>query len=166
MVDLILAGRKEAARAVPAPNAAPDVAALPAFSLTDLDGKPIAAGDLRGRVVLVEFWATWCPPCQGTLRWLGELQRAHGDGVVVVAAAVESDEAEVRAAAARLALPLRFAVATPELARAFGDISAVPTLFLFDQKGGRVATFFGAPQSLHADVEAALGPLLRRADAR
>jgi thiol-disulfide isomerase/thioredoxin len=114
----------------------------------------------------VEFWATWCPPCQGTLRWLGELQRAHGDALVVVAPAVESDEAEVRTAAGRLGLPLRFALATPELARAFGDISAVPTLFLFDQKGARVATFFGAPQSLHADVEAALAPLLRRADAR
>ena len=166
MVELILAGRKEAARAVAAPATAADIAALPAFSLTDLDGRPIRAEDLRGRVLLVEFWATWCPPCQGTLSWLGELQRAHGDSLVVVAPAVESDEAEVRKTAGRLGLPLRFALATPDLARAFGDISAVPTLFLFDQKGGRVATFFGAPQSLHADVEAALAPLLRRADLR
>jgi thiol-disulfide isomerase/thioredoxin len=160
MVELILAGQKEAARAAAAPSQAAEIAALPAFTLTDLDGRPIAKEDLAGRVVVVEFWATWCPPCRGTLAWLGELKKRHGDRVAVVALAVESDEADVRKLAADLSLPVRWALSTPDLARAFGDISAVPTLFVFDQAGRRAAIFYGAPPSLHAEAEAALGSLL------
>lgn len=158
MIALVLAGRTDAARAHAAPAPAADVGGLPAFTLTDLDGRPIGAEDLRGRVVLFEFWATWCPPCQGTLAWLGELKKRHGDRVAVVAAAVESDEAEVRRMAG--GLPLRVAVAPPDVARAFGDLSAVPTLFVFDREGRRAATYYGAPPTLHAEAERLVGSLL------
>jgi thiol-disulfide isomerase/thioredoxin len=144
MVELILAGRKEAAQAVSAPTRAGEIAALPTFTLQDLDGRPIAREDLAGRVVLVEFWATWCPPCRGTLAWLGELKKRHGDRLVVLALALESDEADVRRLASELSVPVRWALATPEAARAFGDISAVPTLFVFDQQGRTAATLYGA----------------------
>ena len=93
-----------------------------------------------GAPVLVEFWATWCPPCRGTLGWLGELRRRHGDRLVVLAVALESDEADVRRVASQAGAPLRWAMGTPEVARAFGDVSAMPTLLLFDGQGkpGRV----------------------------
>ena len=165
MLDLILAGRKADAQGVASPSRAGEIAALPALALTDLDGKPIAREDLAGRVVLVEFWATWCPPCRGTLAWLGELKKRHGDRLVVLALALESDEADVRKLAAELALPVRWAMSTPDAARAFGDISAVPTLFVFDARGRTAATFFGAPPTLHDEAEAALGVLLREGGA-
>ena len=47
-------------------------------------------------MVVAEFWATWCPPCRGTLAWLGELKQRYGDRLAVLAMAVESDEADVR----------------------------------------------------------------------
>ena len=131
------------------------------MTLADLEGRPIAKEDLAGRVVLVEFWATWCPPCRGTLAWLGELKKLHGERLVVLALAVESDEADVRKLASELAVPLRWAMATPDTVRAFGDISAVPTLFVFDGAGRTAATFFGAPPTLHGDAETALAGLLR-----
>jgi thiol-disulfide isomerase/thioredoxin len=117
----------------------------------------VASQDLAGKAVLVEFWATWCPPCRGTLAWLGELQRKHAGKLVVLAAAIESDEADVRRIRAELGLELRVAMGTPEMARAFGDLSAVPTLFVFDPDGQTRATFYGAPPALHAEVEEALG---------
>jgi thiol-disulfide isomerase/thioredoxin len=160
MIELILAGQKEAARAQAAPSTAAEIAALPSFTVTDLDGRAVTREELLGRVVLVEFWATWCPPCQGTLAWLGELKKRHGDRVAVVAAAVESDEADVRKTAGRLDLPLRFALAGPDTARAFGDISAVPTLFVFDAGGRRAAVFYGAPPGLHEQAEATVRSLL------
>ncbi|HEY7511447.1 MAG TPA: TlpA disulfide reductase family protein [Vicinamibacteria bacterium] len=166
MVELVLAGRKEAARAQAAPSAAGEVAALPAFTLSDLDGRPIAAADLAGRAVLVEFWATWCPPCRPTLSWLGELKERHGDDLAVLAIAVESDEADVRALAAERALPLRWAIGTPEVARAFGDVSAVPTLLLFDRQGKAAGAFYGAPPGLHAQAEARVAAVLRGAGFR
>jgi thiol-disulfide isomerase/thioredoxin len=161
MVELVLAGKKDAARAQAAPGAPADVAQLPAFTLEDLDGRPIAAGDLAGRAVLVEFWATWCPPCRPTLSWLGDLKKRHGEDLVVLALAVESDEADVRRIAGELDLPLRWAMATPEAARAFGDVSAVPTLLLFDRKGRAAGAFYGAPPGLHAEAEAKIAGVLR-----
>lgn len=161
MIRLILAGKKETARAEASPASEnDDIAALPAFSLTDLDGKPIERAKQAGKVVLVEFWATWCPPCRGTLTWLGELKKRHGDKIAVLAIAVESDEAAVRQLVSQLGLPLTWAMGSPDLARQFGDISAVPTLFVFDQKGQTAAVHFGSPPGLHAEAEKQLAGLL------
>jgi thiol-disulfide isomerase/thioredoxin len=130
-------------------------------ALTDLAGRPVSRQDLAGRPVLVEFWATWCPPCRGTLGWLGELQRRHGDRLVVLAVALESDEADVRRVASQAGAPLRWVLGSPDVARAFGDVSAMPTLLLFDAQGRSAGSFLGAPPGLHAEVEGKLGPLLR-----
>jgi thiol-disulfide isomerase/thioredoxin len=113
--------------------------------------------------VLVEFWATWCPPCRGTLAWLGELKQRHGDDLVVLSAAIESDVADVRGIRDKLGRGLRWAMGTPEMARAFGDVSAVPTLFLFDRQGRTIAAYYGAPPTLRADVERVLGDVFRSA---
>jgi thiol-disulfide isomerase/thioredoxin len=161
MIELILAGRKDVARAQAVPAQDTDIAALPKLALTDLEGKSVTPESLAGRAVLVEFWATWCPPCRGTLTWLNDLQRKHGDRLVVLAIAVESDEADVRRMAGEIGAPIRWAMGSPEVARSFGDISAVPTLFLFDGQGRRAATFFGAPPGLHEEAEGKVAALLR-----
>ena len=162
MIDLLLAGRTAEARAGAADTRERDLPRLPALDLAALGGGPrITNASLAGRVVLVEFWATWCPPCRGTLRWLGEVKRRYGDRLDVVAVAVESDSAAVAKFAADSGLPLRFALGDSSLARAFGDISAVPTLFLFDTTGRRIESAFGAPPDLHARVESRLETLAR-----
>ncbi|HVR97753.1 MAG TPA: TlpA disulfide reductase family protein [Thermoanaerobaculia bacterium] len=160
MVGLILAGRKEEARAQAVSAETKEIAALPPLQVTDLDGKPLSRQDLAGRVVLVEFWATWCPPCRGTLSWLGELKKKHGDRLAVVAVAVESEKSDVRKLVDELKLPFTWTLGTPELARSFGDISAVPTLFLFDREGRTAQVFYGAPPDLHKEAEAKIGTLL------
>jgi thiol-disulfide isomerase/thioredoxin len=160
MIELILAGRKEAARAAASPVRATAVAQLPAVSITDLDGKRISLEDLSGRVVLVEMWATWCPPCRGTLGWLGELKKRHGDHVAVVALAVQSEEAKVRQLTDELHLPLVWALGTPDIVRSFGDVSAVPTLFLFDRSGKAAGVYYGAPPELHSQAETKIAALL------
>jgi cytochrome c biogenesis protein CcmG, thiol:disulfide interchange protein DsbE len=162
MIELVLQGRREDARAQAPSQDGGEIRALPSFALTDLEGRPVAPTDLQGRVVLVEFWATWCPPCQGTLRFLADLQKRYGDRVAVLAVAIESDEADVRRMAAQLGAPLRFAMGTPDLARAFGDVSAVPTLFVFDAQGRTAATYFGAPPTLHAEADAKIAGLVKR----
>jgi thiol-disulfide isomerase/thioredoxin len=162
VIGLLLAGRHAEARAQAAPADTVAMSALPALALTDLDGKPIAAADLAGRVVLVEFWATWCPPCRSTLAWLADLAKRHGDRLVIVAIATESDEADVRKVAAGLTAPLRWTIGTPDVARAFGDISGLPTLLVFDRQGRGAAAFYGATPTLHAEVETKLAWLLGR----
>lgn len=161
MIELILAGRKDAARAQASPGKMEAVGTLPELTITDLDGKRLTRQDLAGRAVLVEIWATWCPPCRGTLGWLGELKKKYGDRLAVVAFAVQSEEANVRKLTGELALPLTWAMASPEIVRAFGDVSAVPTLFLFDRQGKAAGAFYGAPPTLHGEAEARLGEVLK-----
>jgi len=161
MVDLILAGRKEDARAQAAPAETAGVAALPALTLTGLDGRSLSRADLAGRVVAVELWATWCPPCRGTLGWLGGVQRRYGDRLTVVTIAIESNETDVRKLSGELGLPFVWTIGTPDIVRAFGDVSAVPTLLLFDRDGRAAASFYGAPPTLHAEAEAALARLIK-----
>lgn len=161
-IDLILAGSKDAARAEAAPAQGADgIAALPAVTLTDLEGKTLSRADLAGRVVLVELWATWCPPCRGTLTWLGEVKKQYGDRVAVVTIAVESDEADVRKLMGELKLPFAWTMGNPKVVRAFGDVSAVPTLLVFDREGRAAGAFYGAPPGLHAEAEAKLAGLLK-----
>lgn len=163
MLGRVLDGKRESLReelsaAVEARELSPPT--LPAFSIPALDGSSLASASFSGKAVLVEFWATWCPPCRGTLQWLGELEKRHGDRLEVVALALESDPEEVRKVAGALGLPLHWAMSTPELAQRFGDLSAVPTLFLFDARGRTVEIFYGAPPDLHTRVERALARLL------
>lgn len=139
---------------------AEQLAALPAFSLTDLDGRALSREELDGRVVVVEFWASWCPPCLGTIGWLGELGERHGDRIGVLAFAVESPEPEVRELVESTGGDVRWALGTPELASAFGDVVAVPTLFVFDREGKTASTFYGNPPDLYARVEALVTSLL------
>jgi len=162
-ISLALAGRSGAiASAIPASSAAPALPALPLLPLTDLAGRPLAAEELRGKVVVVDFWATWCPPCRGALTWLGDVKQRFGDRVAVVAVAIESDEAAVRALASSLDLPFRWVIGTPDVARAFGDISGVPTMFVFGPDGRGEAVYFGSNAAIHAEAERKLSSLLER----
>jgi cytochrome c biogenesis protein CcmG/thiol:disulfide interchange protein DsbE len=159
MIDLILAGRKDLVHAASADTS--QITALPAIPLTDLSGRQIAPADLAGRVVLVEFWATWCPPCRSTLEWLGTLKAKYRDKFAILALAVESPEAGVRSTAAALNPDVRWAITDPATARSFGDITAVPTMFVFDRAGKTARVLFGAPPRLHEDVGKLLDGLLR-----
>jgi len=163
MIDLILAGRKDVVSREHAgtSGASKEIPALPKLSLTDLAGHPLTNDQLAGRVVLVEFWATWCPPCRSTLGWLGDLKRKYGDHLAVLALAVESPEDQIRSTADSLSPDLRWAIADAATARAFGDITSVPTLFLFDRSGKTARVLYGAPPDLHEQAGQVLEALLK-----
>lgn len=156
MLRLLLERGPQAAReaAAPAPDAG--VTEWPPLEFDDLAGRRVARAELAGKAVIVEFWATWCPPCRGTLRWLGELKQSQGDALEVVAICVEAEKPALEQLARELDLPVRWVLGTPEIVRAFGQLGAVPTLHLFDARGRRVETFFGATPDLHERVERAL----------
>jgi thiol-disulfide isomerase/thioredoxin len=163
MVDLILVGKKEAVRQeqTETASATKEIASLPNFSLTDLYGHSLTEQQLSGRVVLVEFWATWCPPCRSTLQWLGELQHKYGDNLAILALAVESPEDKIRSTVGSLDPSLHWAITDAATARAFGDITAVPTMFLFDRTGKTARVFYGASPNLHEEAGNTLDALVK-----
>src|SRR5262249_1156089 len=112
--------------------------------------------------IVVEFWATWCPPCRSTLGWLEELRRRYGDNLAVLTLAVDSPDADVREIVAHHSQDLRWAIATSEATRAFGDVVSVPGPFVFDRKRQAVGVWYGAPPDLHEHVEKAIESILNR----
>ena len=162
VIDLLMAGDTTKAAALATAADAGEVTKLPELTFTDLDGRTIRPADLAGKVVLVEFWATWCPPCRSTLAWLGELKKTYGDRVAVLALAVESDEPLVRKLADELKVPLHWAIRSQAMLEAFGDVSAVPTLLVFDGQGRLAGSHYGAPATLHEDVAATIKRALLR----
>src|SRR5258708_17170323 len=104
MIDLVLAGKKEqlSHERGQAAGGAEEIARLPPFALTDLSGHPLSEDQVAGRAVVVEFWATWCPPCRSTLEWLASLKDKDGDRAAVLALRVESPEGELPNAAGSL----------------------------------------------------------------
>ena len=159
MVELRLAGGQPAS-AAPAqgeggPKGTGAARALPAVKLVNLGGKAFTFGGLKGKPVLVELWATWCPPCISTLTWLKDLPM----NATVVAVAVESEKGEVQRLVQQKQLPGEIVMATPEILAAFGGVQAVPTLFLADKNGKIVRTFYGAPPDLHEEIRRELEKL-------
>jgi thiol-disulfide isomerase/thioredoxin len=129
---------------------------LPASPMTDASGAVIDPASLAGRVVVVEMWATWCPPCQSTLGWLDAVQKRHPDGLTVIAIAVDSKLADVNAMIADRKPSYRVVMATEPMLETFGGVAAVPKLFVFDKAGRRTHVFYGAPPDLHERIEQAL----------
>jgi cytochrome c-type biogenesis protein CcmF len=113
----------------------------PRFTVNDLAGNSLALSDLRGRVVVVNFWATWCPPCEGELPDLQALWQAYqARGVVFVGVAMQEEAAEVREMASDAGVSFPLAL-DPEnrIASSYG-VTAVPETFVIDAEG-RVAYF-------------------------
>ena len=128
-----------------------EVASLPPFKVIGLQDQEIDTTVLKGKVVVVEFFASWCPPCKPTLKWLDRLAGRHEEGVVVLALALQSAEEEVRDLVAG-GQHAQVAMATTETSDKFGGVLAVPTLMIFDREGRTQATFYGAPPDLEKQV--------------
>jgi thiol-disulfide isomerase/thioredoxin len=136
-------------------------AALPPLAADTVTGTRLDAHALAGKVVVVEMWATWCPPCLSTMKWLNTLQQQYGDRIAVVAIAVDSPADQVQKMAADLKPTYYIMQGTPEIVAQFGEVAAVPKLFIFDKGMRRSQTFYGAPPDLHQKIRAAVDALIR-----
>jgi thiol-disulfide isomerase/thioredoxin len=111
---------------------------LPDFSVTDLQGRKISSADLRGNVVLIDFWATWCQPCKREMPGYQKLADRYGSrGFAVVGFKFDTmmDSEDPVLFAKRIGVRYPLAVAIDDLKQKFGGIEGLPTTMLYDRHG-------------------------------
>ena len=117
----------------------------PAWQFADLDGRTVKSSDYTGKVVLLNFWATWCLPCRMEIPTLNELHRQFaGADVAVIGVSIDEGGVEVVkrfVEASKLSYPVLMGDA--KMYAAFGGIAEVPTTFLIDAKGNIAARYVG-----------------------
>jgi thiol-disulfide isomerase/thioredoxin len=113
-----------------------DRAEIPPLNGVDLDGRPVSTAALRGKVVLVNFWATWCPPCREEIPDLIELQSRHKDTLQIIGIAQDSGPAdEVKRFAIEHKMNYPSILSSPDIEKLFPPVSALPTSFFLDRDG-------------------------------
>ena len=115
------------------------------FNLTDVSGHPVRLSDLRGRVVLLNFWATWCGPCKVEMPWFLALQRDYHDAGLSILGVSMDDDGWTSVAPFLNQIPVNYpiAVGNDDLAAQYGGVEQLPTTFLIDREGRIAETFVG-----------------------
>jgi thiol-disulfide isomerase/thioredoxin len=111
---------------------------LPDFSVKDLQGREFSSADLRGKVVLIDFWATWCQPCKKEMPGYQKLLDQYGPrGFAVIGFKFDTmmDMEDPVMFAKKIGARYPLAVAADDLKQKFGGIEGLPTTLLYDRQG-------------------------------
>ena len=128
----------------------------PVFSLTDLSGRTFSLSDSRGKVVVLDFWATWCDPCKQEIPYFIEMQSKYApQGLQILGISMDDDEPPVRQFQQQFKMNYPVAIGNPKLADQYGGILGLPITFVIDRKGRITARHIGAtdPSVIEAEVQ-------------
>jgi peroxiredoxin len=133
--------------------------------LKDADGKVVHLADYKGKVVLLDFWATWCSPCKVEIPWFMEMQRTKKDrGFEVLGVAMDDEGWEVvKPYIAKAGVNYRILAGNDMTAQEYGGVDALPTTFLIDRTGKIAAVHVGLAS--RKDFEDGIEQLLNDAPA-
>jgi cytochrome c biogenesis protein CcmG/thiol:disulfide interchange protein DsbE len=120
----------------------------PDFVLTDLQGHNVKLSDLRGKAVVLNFWATWCPPCKAEIPWFIEMQKRYGaQGLQIVGINMDDgDPKDVVKFAAENSINYPVLFGQDKVADLYGGIDYLPTTFYIDRNGVVLDRVFGQPE--------------------
>jgi thiol-disulfide isomerase/thioredoxin len=115
----------------------PKLGPAPAWNLKDVNGQPVTSDQFKGKVVVVDFWATWCGPCREEIPGYTELQKKYGkDGLAIVGVSLDqAGPAVVKAFAEKFGVSYQLVMGDDAVQAAFGGMDAIPTTFLIDRTG-------------------------------
>ncbi len=115
------------------------------FTLWDANGNPVRLSAYKGRVVLLNFWATWCGPCKVEIPWFIEFEKKYQDrGFAVLGVSMDDGGLQVvRTFMQEHKVNYRVAIGTDQVARLYGGVDSLPTTFIIDREGRRAAAHIG-----------------------
>jgi thiol-disulfide isomerase/thioredoxin len=125
----------------------------PRLVIHDLAGKVTSMDELKGKVVLVNFWATWCPPCRAEIPALVQLQEKYRDKLQIIGISEDDDLDAVHDYVKKMGINYPVVMATPELTGAYGGVAALPTTFVVDTEGRVVQRHLGLLNAEYTDGE-------------
>ena len=134
-------------------------AVAPDFSLQDLNGQPLELASYRGKVVLLDFWATWCTPCRGEIPHFVEFQDKYREqGLQVLGISMDDDAKPVRKFYQEFKMNYPVALGNEKVADAYGGVLGLPVTFVIDRDGKVAAKYVGevAMSSMQQEVESLL----------
>jgi len=132
-------------RATPKPRSAASGNLAPDFTVIDLDGHKLTLSDFKGKVVLLNFWATWCAPCRSEIPHFVEMQNKYGpQGFQVIGISMDDDAKPVREFYQEYKLNYPVAVGDDKLAERYGGVLGLPINFIIDREGRIYAKHLGA----------------------
>jgi thiol-disulfide isomerase/thioredoxin len=135
---------------------APAASKVPAWELKDVDGKTVKSSDFDGKVVILDFWATWCPPCRKEIPGFVELQKQYGDkGLVVVGVSLdEQGPGVVKPFMKQFQINYPVVMGDAKIVQDFGGIEGIPTTFIIDRSGNVIAghTGFTSQETFEKEV--------------
>jgi peroxiredoxin len=117
----------------------------PEFELKDADGKTVRLSDYKGKVVLLDFWATWCGPCKIEIPWFIDFERKYKNkGFAVIGVSMDEEGwTAVKPFVSELAINYRILQGNDAIAELYGGVDALPTTFLIDRDGKIAETHAG-----------------------
>lgn len=118
----------------------------PQFALQDAEGRTIRLSDYAGKVVLLDFWATWCAPCQGAIPWLKELSEQYREaGLAVIGISMDDEGWEVvKPFAGKMKITYPIVVGNKRTAYLYGGVDSLPLAFFIDRDQYVAAIHLGA----------------------
>jgi thiol-disulfide isomerase/thioredoxin len=137
-----------------------ELASSPAWELKDVEGKAVKSSNFAGKVVILDYWATWCGPCRMEIPGFIELQKQYADkGLVVIGISLDQDGASaVKPFSEKMGINYPIVLGDEAVVSAFGGIEGIPTTFIIDRVGNIVRKHVGyAPK---AEFETDSKPLL------
>jgi cytochrome c biogenesis protein CcmG/thiol:disulfide interchange protein DsbE len=132
------------AKKVEAAKGGKELKSAPNFTLQDADGKTVQLSDFKGKVVLLDFWATWCGPCKIEIPWFIEFQRKYKDrGFTVLGVSMDDGWPIVKEFAQEFKMNYPVVLGNDELGQAYGGVEVLPTTFIIDKQGRIINVHMG-----------------------